>query len=89
MLQEKATIINRSGIHARPAAMLAQLGRRYQSKITYTAKGVTADGKNIIPLTALGAQKGTEITINVDGTDEQDAMKAILELINNRFGEHA
>lgn len=89
MLQKTVTIINRSGIHARPAAMLAQLGRRYQAKITYTAKGVTADGKNIIPLTALGVQKDNEITINVDGSDEQDAMKAILELINNRFGEHA
>lgn len=88
MLQQTVTIINKSGVHARPAAMLAQLGRRYKAKITYTAKGETADGKNIIPLTSLGMQKGTEVTINIDGDDEQAAMTAITELINNRFGEH-
>ena len=44
-MEALVTIINKSGVHARPAAMLAQMGRRYTSKITYTAKGITADGK--------------------------------------------
>ena len=59
-MEALVTIINKSGVHARPAAMLAQMGRRYTSKITYTAKG----------------------------DDEQEAIKALSELVNNRFGEH-
>lgn len=87
-LHETVTVLNKSGVHARPAAMLAQMGRRYKAKITYTAKGETADGKNIIPLTNLGIQCGTQVTINAEGEDAREAIEAIKELINNRFGEH-
>ncbi len=81
-------IINKSGVHARPAAMMAKLGRNFKSKITYTAKGVTVDGKNIIPITSVGMVCGTEVTIHAEGEDAKEAIDAITELINNRFGEH-
>ena len=83
-MEALVTIINKSGVHARPAAMLAQMGRRYTSKITYTAKGITADGKNI----NLGLSCGTQVLITAEGDDEQEAIKALSELVNNRFGEH-
>lgn len=87
-MEALVTIINKSGVHARPAAMLAQMGRRYTSKITYTAKSITADGKNIIPIINLGLSCGTQVLITAEGDDEQEAIKALSELVNNRFGEH-
>lgn len=82
------TILNRAGVHARPAAMLAKLGRGYKSKITYTAKGITADGKNILPIINVGMNCGTQVTVRAEGDDAQEAIDAIKELVNNRFGEH-
>ena len=82
------TILNKSGVHARPAAMMAQMGRRYKSKITYTATGQTVDGKNISPITSVGMTCGTQVIIRAEGEDEKEAVAALTELINNRFGEH-
>ena len=87
-MEATVTIINKSGVHARPAAMMAQMGRRYKSKITYTAKGQTVDGKNIIPITSVGMTCGTQVIIRDEGEDEKEAIAALTELINNRFGEH-
>ena len=87
-MEMEVIIINKSGVHARPAAMMAQLGRRYSSKITYTAKGVTVDGKNIIPITSVGMTCGTKVIVRAEGEDEQEAIDAIVKLVNSRFGEH-
>ena len=87
-MEATVTIINKSGVHARPAAMMAQMGRRYKSKITYTAKGQTVDGKNIIPITSVDMTCGTQVIIRAEGEDEKEAIAALTELINNRFGEH-
>ncbi len=87
-MEAEATIINKSGVHARPAAMMAQMGRRYKSKITYTAKGLTVDGKNIIPITSVGMTYGTKVIVRAEGEDEKEAVEAIIKLINERFGEH-
>lgn len=87
-MESLITIINKAGVHARPAAMLAQMGRRYTSQITYEAKGITADGKNILPIINLGLSCGTKVRITAEGDDEQEAIEALSELINNRFGEH-
>lgn len=82
------TIINKSGVHARPAAMMAKLGRQFKSHITYTAKGMTVDGKNIIPITSVGMRYGTKVIVHAEGEDEKEAIEAILKLANGRFGEH-
>lgn len=87
-MEATVTIINKAGVHARPAAMMAQMGRRYKAKITYTAKGQTVDGKNIIPITSVGMTCGTQVIINAEGEDEKEAIAALTELINSRFGEH-
>ena len=87
-MEATVTIINKAGVHARPAAMMAQMGRRYKSKITYTAKGQTVDGKNIIPITSVGMTCGTPVTMTAEGEDAKEAIDALIELINGRFGEH-
>ena len=86
-MEKTLTIINKAGVHARPAAMMAQMGRRFVSKITYTADGRTVDGKNIVPITSLGLTCGRCVTITAEGSDAPEAVAALTQLIENRFGE--
>ncbi len=87
MLSENATIINRLGLHARAAALLVKLSNSFQSEITLRNGAHTANTKNIMELLMLAATQGTPVTLTVEGSDESEALKAVLELINNKFNE--
>lgn len=86
MITDRITIINKAGLHARAASKLAGTSSRFASDIRI-GKDRMVDGKSILSLMMLAANKGTELDIVVDGEDEQEAMEAILQLINNRFDE--
>lgn len=86
MLKETTTIINKAGLHARAAGKLVELTGSLKSSIKI-GHDKMVDGKSILSLMMLAAVKGTEITIEVDGPDEEKAMSAILALIQNRFDE--
>ncbi len=86
MLKEKATIINKAGIHARAAAKMVELTGSWTSTVQIGHEKMV-DGKSILSLMMLAAVKGTEINIEVDGPDEEQAMASIIALINNRFDE--
>ncbi len=87
MLTKKLTIINKLGLHARAAMKLVNLAGRYQSEILITYQGNTVNAKSIINVMVLGAAKGAEIEVSVEGDDEIEAMEHIVSLINDRFGE--
>lgn len=86
MLKEKTTIINKAGLHARAAAKLVDLTSSLESSVQVGHEKMV-DGKSILSLMMLAAVQGTEITIEVDGPDEESAMSSILALIENRFDE--
>ncbi len=86
MQTKTLTIINKAGLHARAASKLAQLTAKYSSDVRI-GHSKMVDGKSILSLMMLAAVKGTEITVEVDGDDESQAMEAIVALINDRFGE--
>ncbi len=86
MLKEKTTIINKAGLHARAAAKLVELTGAMESAVRIGHEKMV-DGKSILSLMMLAAVQGTEISIEVDGPDEESAMPAILALIQNRFDE--
>ncbi|MEX0963587.1 MAG: HPr family phosphocarrier protein [Pseudohongiellaceae bacterium] len=86
MLKEKATIINKAGLHARAAAKLVQLTGALESAVRIGHEKMV-DGKSILSLMMLAAVQGTELSIEVSGPDEENAMSAILALIENRFDE--
>lgn len=71
------TIKDALGIHARPAGLLSKLSKNYESSITVTKQGVTADAKKLMALMGLGVTKGSAVTVKVDGSDEEDAFKAV------------
>lgn len=86
MLEKTVEIINKAGLHARAASKLVQLTSSFASDIKVGHEKMV-DGKSILALMMLAAVKGTKIRIIADGPDEQKAIEAICELVNNRFGE--
>ncbi|MCB5724316.1 HPr family phosphocarrier protein [Mitsuokella jalaludinii] len=87
MTQKTITIENKTGIHARPASIFVQTATKFKSKIQLQAKGKTIDAKSILMIMSMGLVKGTEVTIIADGPDEAEAVKALKDLIDSKFGE--
>ena len=87
MTQQDVVIVNAMGLHARAAARFVQLASRYQSRIQVSRDGRSADGKSILGLMALIGAQGERLTIKVEGADEQEAIRALVDLVSSRFGE--
>ncbi len=87
MLRQKITIINKLGLHARAAAKFVSCASAFSSTIKVGNDGNLVDGKSIMSIMMLAAGKGTELDLEVDGADEEEALAAIIELIDNRFEE--
>jgi phosphocarrier protein len=82
-----ATIRNKLGLHARASAKLVECAARFQSKITVTKDGQSVDARSIMGLMMLAANIGCVIQIEADGSDADQAMTAVLALIEAKFGE--
>lgn len=89
MLNEKVTIINNLGLHTRAAAKLVAVAGKFESKIEIQKYDQVANCKSIMAIIVLGVTKGTILDLMITGPDELEARDAIVELINNRFGEAA
>jgi phosphocarrier protein HPr len=87
MQQREVEIINKLGLHARASAKLTQLAAKYKSDVHMSRNGRRVNAKSIMGVMMLAAGKGSKVTIEVDGADEDEAMKALCELIGNYFGE--
>ncbi len=87
MKSKKVKIINRAGIHARPAALLVQTANEYDSQIFLEKDSEKINGKSIMGIITLGATYESEINIIAEGTDEEQAVQAIATLFENKFQE--
>ena len=87
MITEQIHIINRLGLHARAAASFVKLASSFNSSIDLVYGSQSVNGKSIMGIMMLAASQGTEMLMEVDGIDEIEAAEALLNLINNRFGE--
>ena len=88
MVSKQTTIINATGLHARPASVFVTEAKKYQSNVTI--KNVdkdTAPVKSIMMILAAGLGTGTKIEIACDGPDEQEALDALVALVDSGFGE--
>jgi phosphocarrier protein len=83
----KLIIINKLGMHARASAKFVSLAAEFSAEITLQRNGQQVNGKSIMGIMMLAAAKGAEIELCADGKDEKNAVEALAELINNRFGE--
>lgn len=87
MISKKVTIINKLGLHARAASKLVNRANQFESDVFIDKQGNRINAKSIMGVMMLAASKGTEILIEVEGDDEDDCMKAVVELIEGRFEE--
>lgn len=87
MINRQIEIINKLGLHARAAAKLVTCASGFKSKVLLSHKGQEVNGKSIMGVMMLAAAQGTTITLSADGEDETQAIVALEELINDRFGE--
>lgn len=87
MIREKVKIVNNAGLHARPAAALVKLASKFEADFFIHMYGYRVNGKSILGVMTLAAEQGAELELEIDGEDEAAAAEAIIELINDGFGE--
>ena len=87
MIEESLKIINKHGLHARPAAQFVKIAGKFNSDIKVIKDGLEVNGKSIMGIMMLAAEPGSEITLLIEGDDEQEAIHALTELISQKFYE--
>lgn len=85
MVSRTLKVLNESGIHARPAAMVVEICCRFQSHVTFVKDGMRANAKSIMNIMLLAAEFGAEILVESEGPDEEAALAAIENLFAERF----
>ena len=87
MTQRETRIVNRLGLHARAAAQLVRMANEYNSDISLIKPNQQANAKTIMEVLMLGAAQGEDLTVEAGGDDEENAVEAIVQLIDARFNE--
>jgi phosphocarrier protein len=87
MIKNTLTISNKLGLHARASAKLTKLAGSFKSEVFMSRNGRRVNAKSIMGVMMLAAGLGAEVEVEVDGADEQQALDAIVALINDKFGE--
>lgn len=87
MINRDIEIINKLGLHARASAKLTQLAAKFQSEVWMTRERKRVNAKSIMGVMMLAAGKGSTVTLETEGADEQEVMDALVQLIEARFGE--
>ena len=86
-IEKEVPIVNRLGLHARPAAMFVRIASRYRSEIWVSKEGEEVNGKSIMGLMMLAAGQGSKLRIRCEGLDAEKAMEELEALVNAKFNE--
>lgn len=84
-MEKNIKLVNESGLHARPAGVLVNEAKKYESDIQIKYGDKTVNAKSIMNLLSLGLDKGSEITIITNGSDEEEALNALSNLLENEL----
>lgn len=87
MIERQVQIVNKLGLHARPAAEIVKTAAKFQSNITLTRDDLEVNGKSIMGVMMLAAEFGSTITLRADGPDEDHAVEALATLVASKFRE--
>lgn len=87
MVSQKVTIQNPTGLHLRPAGILCKEAIKYQSHITFKFKEHAFNAKSVLSVLGAGVKRGQELEFICEGVDEQEALNAIIAIIENGLGE--
>ena len=86
-IEKEITIINRLGLHARPAAMFVRIASRYRSEVWVKKEDEQINGKSIMGLMMLAAGQGSKLLIHCEGPDAEKVMEELEALIQQKFNE--
>jgi phosphocarrier protein HPr len=86
-VQRTVEIVNRAGMHARPAAELVKLAGSFSADVRLEKGGLEVNGKSIMGVLMLAAEMGSKLSISAHGSDAEDAVSAISDLVVSGFGE--
>jgi len=87
LITESIEIVNKLGLHARAASKLVNCASQFESEVFISKAESRVNAKSIMGVMMLAASKGTIVELNIDGSDEQECLVDIVELIKNRFDE--
>ncbi|MBP3772172.1 MAG: HPr family phosphocarrier protein [Treponema sp.] len=87
MTEKMLTVLNRAGIHARPAALIAQTANKFSSEITIEKDSAAVNAKSIMGVITMAAGYNTQLVLRAEGSDEKEAVAAIVQLFESKFEE--
>jgi phosphocarrier protein len=87
MVEQTVTIQNRLGLHARACSVFVKEAAKFASHVSVARDEIEVNGKSILGVMMLAAEMGARITIKADGKDEQEALQALVKVVNDKFGE--
>lgn len=87
MIKRSLVIQNKYGLHARPAAKFVEIASKYQSQVMLSKDGIEVNGKSIMGVLVLAAEKGSKIEISINGKDEEEAIEALAGLLEGKLDE--
>lgn len=87
MIRKTIAITNPTGLHLRPAGIFCNMASRFKCKVTFRYDETTANAKSVLSVLGACIKRGDEIELECDGPDEEEAMKAMIAVINSGLGE--
>ena len=87
MVERSVQILNKNGLHARPAAEIVKISAKFQSEVTLARDGMEVNGKSIMGVMMLAAECGATLVLRAEGSDADAVLEALAALIANKFGE--
>lgn len=87
MIEKKVKIVNKAGMHTRPASAIVKIASKYKSDFYIVKNNFRINGKSIIGVMTLAAEQGSELTLELDGEDEVKASEELVKFFEDGFGE--
>ncbi len=87
MVKKTVTIVNKAGMHTRPASNIVKIASRYRSDFYIVKNGYRINGKSIIGVMTLAAEQGSTLTLEIEGEDEEKASQELIKFFEDGFGE--
>jgi phosphocarrier protein len=87
MATRQFEITNKLGLHARPASLFVKTASQFDSSVSVEVNGRTTNGKSVLGLLTIAAEKGTVLTVSAEGADATEALDALEQLFRDGFGE--
>jgi len=87
MVEQNVVIQNRLGLHARACSVFVKEAAKYASHVIVARDGLEVNGKSILGVMMLAAERGAELTLRTEGADEREALAALVQVVNDKFGE--